>query len=154
VKKGFLNSLQVVFAVSALIIVAGLLIPGKVYRTEISNIKREQQQYYNAARNQHHSYSLITPEHEFHVSEEFARTVAVNEPIDYSISRLFKEANWYRSTHEGSRSTYSLRIVSGLVIPILTLFAMGLAFRTKLKIETLVFVLQALLLADLIYLIM
>jgi len=154
VKKGFLNSFQVVTVFIALIILADLLIPGEIYHAKISNIKREQQQYYNAARNHHHSYLLITPEHAFHVSEEFARTVAANEPIDYSISRVFGKANWYKAAVEGNKSTYSLRVVSGLGIPLLLLLAMGIAFGTKKKMETLVFVLQALLIADLVYLIM
>ena len=151
-KRRFLKSLDAIVAFISLFVVADFLIPGELYEQEVSAVKREQQQYYNAARNQHYSYLLITPLHKFHASEEFASTVEVNETIVYSISQIFAEMNWYRSASEQRKSIYSLRIVSGLIIPLLTLVVTGIAFRTKKKIGTLVFVVQTIFLADLIYL--
>ncbi len=141
-----------IFALVALIVLVDFVSPGKIINDEIINVKRERQQYYNAARNHHYSYKVITSEHEFLVEEDFAKLELVNEKIEYSISRIFKEVNWYRFVSSENKSFYSLRIISGLVLPLLTIISIFVAFRYKKEIGILVFILQILLIADLIFL--
>ena len=140
------------FTLAALVILADFISPGRIINDEIINVQSERQQYYNAARNYHYSYKVITSEHEFLVTEDFAELELVNENIEYSVSRVFKEVNWYRLLSSENKSFFSLRIVSGLVLPLLTIISIFVAFRYKKEIGILVFILQILLIADLIFL--
>jgi len=146
------RSLYAAFTLAALVVLVDFASPGRIINDEIINVQRERQQYYNAARNYHYSYKVITSEHEFLVAEDFAELELVNEKIEYSVSRIFKEVNWYRLLSSENKSFHSLRIVSGLVLPLLIIISIFVAFRYKKKIGTLVFILQILLIADLIFL--
>lgn len=145
-------SLYAIFTLAALVILVDFISPGIIINDEIINVQRDRQQYYNAARNYHYSYKVITNEHGFLVTEDFAALELVNEKIEYSVSRIFKEVNWYRLLSSENKSFYSLRIVSGLILPLLTIISIFVAFRYKKEIGTLVFTLQVLLIADLIFL--
>lgn len=148
-----LLALSGVFVFAALVILADLVLPGKIVTDEILDIKRERQQYYNAAGNYHYSYKVITAKHHFWVSENFAELIQENQKIEYSISRIFKEVNWYRLLTSENREIYSLRILSGFVIPLTLIIVIGLGFKYEEKISVLVFVIQVLVIADLIFLI-
>lgn len=145
-------SLYSIFTFTALVILGDFVLPGRIINDEIINTQRERQQYYNAARNHHYSYKVITSEHEFLVTEDFAKLELAHKKIEYSVSRIFKEVNWYKLLSSENKSFYSLRIISGLVLPFLTLISIFVAFRYKKEIDILVFILQILLIADLVFL--
>ncbi len=145
-------SLYAIFTLAALVILVDFVSPGRIINDKIINVQRERQQYYNAAKNYHYSYKVITSEHEFLVAEDFAKLELANKKIEYSVSRIFKEVNWYRLLSSENKSVYSLRIVSGLVLPLLTIISIFVVFRYKKEIGTLVLILQILLIADLILL--
>jgi hypothetical protein len=145
-------SFYAIFTVAALVILVDYVSPGSVISDEIINVQKERQQSYNAARNYHYSYKVITSEHEILVEEEFAAQELENEKIEYAISPIFKQVNWYRLLSSEDKSSYSLRIASGLVLPLLTIILIFVAFRFKKKISTLVYIAQILLIADLIFL--
>lgn len=132
---------------------ADFIMPGKVVVDEIVGVKKERQQYYNASGNYHYSCRVITTAHHFSVSEDFVEIVKGNEKIEYSVSRIFNEVNWYRLLTTEKKDVYSLRIISALLLPLMTIVAIGVAYRNKKKINILVFVLQTLLIANLIHLI-
>ena len=144
--------LYATFTLAALVILADFVLPGRIINDEIINVQSERQQYYNAARNYHYSYKVITSEHEFLVAEDFAELELLNEKIEYSVSRIFKKVNWYRLISSENKSSYSLRIASGLVLPLLTIISIFVAFRYKKKIGILLLIIQILLIADLIFL--
>jgi hypothetical protein len=52
----------------------------------------------------------------------------------------------------GSKEVYSLRILSGLVIPLALIIVIGLALKYENRMNILIFVFQALVIADLIFL--
>ncbi|NND79594.1 MAG: hypothetical protein HKN53_06835 [Maribacter sp.] len=145
-------SLNAVFVFVALVIIIDFVSPGSIINDVIIDLQKERQQYYNAARNYHYSYKVITSEHEFLVTEDFAKLELVNKKIEYSISPIFKEVNWYKLLSSKNKSFYSLRIVSGFVLPLLAIILFFVAFRHEKKIGTLVLILQILLVADLIFL--
>lgn len=146
-------SLYASFTLVALVILVDFILPGRIIHDEIINVQKERQQYYNAARNYHYSYKVITSKHKFLVTEDFAELELINEKIEYSVSPIFKEVNWYRLLSSENKSFYSLRIASGFVLPLLAIILIFVAFRYRKKIDTLVFILQILLVADLIFLI-
>ncbi len=145
--------LHAITLLAALVILIDFTLPGKVFTEDVINIKKERQQYYNAARNYHYSYKVITNEHQFSVAEEFAKLAKNQKNIEFAVSRLFKEVNWYRLLSSDKKAVYSLRIVSGLILPLLIIISLVVAYRYKKKISTLILILQILLLADLIFLI-
>jgi hypothetical protein len=145
-------TLNAAFVLVALVIIVDFILPGRIVNDEINNVEKERQQYYNAARNYHFSYKVITHEHEFYVTEDFAELVQDHKNIEYSVSRIFEEVNWYRLLSSENRGSYSLRIISGLVLPLLTIFSIAMAYRYKMNIDILVFVFQTILIADLIFL--
>lgn len=146
-------SLYALSTLVALIIIFDFVCPGTVINDEIVNVQREHQQYYNAAGNHHYSYTVTTNKHEFLVSEDFTDLERGDGKVEYSVSRIFNEVNWYKLLNASNKSFYSLRIVSGLVVPLLAILVIFITYRFKRNIDILVFVLQVLLIADLIFLI-
>ncbi|MFD1314907.1 hypothetical protein [Namhaeicola litoreus] len=145
-------SLYLIFVLIALVIITDFILPGRILNDNIVNLKKERQQYYNAARNYHYTYSVVTSKDEFLVSKDFAQLELVNEKIEYSISPIFKEVNWYKLLLAQNKSYYSLRIASGLILPLLNVISVIVAFRYPEKIDNIVFILQILLIVDLIFL--
>jgi hypothetical protein len=141
------------FTLVSLLILLDFLLPGRKVVDEIIAIQKERQQYYNAARNFHYSYKVSTTQHEFYITGDYAQEIAINEKIEYSVSRIFKEVNAYRLLRSEESETYSLRFLLGLLIPLLVIVIIGIAFLSKKKMSTLVFVFQVLLIADLLFLI-
>ena len=138
---------------AALVILTDFVLPGDEFKEGIIEIRKEREQYYNAARNYHFSYSVFTKNHQFSIAEDFVKKIQVNQEIEYTVSRIFKEVNSYKLPSAESNETYSLRLLTGLILPLLVLITMGFAFKYEDKIGTLVFVVQVLLIADLVLLI-
>ncbi|WP_047420159.1 hypothetical protein [Cellulophaga sp. Hel_I_12] len=138
---------------AALVILVDFVAPGSLVNDDIIEVQQVRQNYYNAARNYHYSYKVITNDHSFLVTKDFAALELENKKIEYAVSPLFKEVNWYRLLDSEKKSYSSLRIVSALVLPLLALIAIFLAYGYHKKIGSLVFILQLLLLADLVFLI-
>jgi ABC-type multidrug transport system fused ATPase/permease subunit len=141
------------FVFASLLIVTDFVLPGGVVVDEIIDVEKERQQYYNAARNYHFSYRVYTSSQKFSVTEDFAVAIKDNLQVEYSVSRIFKEVNYYSLLNSGKRETYSMRFLSGLVIPSLVIMVLGIAFKYDGKMGILVFVIQVLLIIDLIFLI-
>lgn len=146
-------SLYSIFSIIALIILIDFIAPGRVINSDIVRVKKERQQYYNAGGNQHYSYQIITPEHHFSVTKDFAQEIKNNQHITYTVSPIFNEVNKYGLTSSKSKTMYSLRIISGLIIPFFALITILLAYKLKGKIDVLVFVIKALLIGNLVFLI-
>ncbi|OEK04358.1 hypothetical protein [Roseivirga misakiensis] len=152
------NKLQLtitgIFTLLALVILVDLALPGKFEMNEIVSINKSREEYNNAAGNFHYSYQIETSKHTFPVEEAFTNLVKPQDFVAYSVSRIFQEVNWYKVPRIGDEHTYSLRIVSGLVLPLLALSVFFIRYRFNKNMSTLVFVLQVLLIADLVFLLM
>ena len=140
------------FTLLALVIIVDFAFPGERITDDIIRVEREFQSHNNASRNYHYSYRLIANEHQFQLSEEFSTQEWKGEKVEYSVSRIFQEVNWYRLLPSGEKSYYSMRIGLGLVLPLLALASIFLTYRLKSNNDIPVVVLQLLLLGDLIFL--
>ena len=145
----FLYGITVIIS---LVILFDFILPGKVFTDEVIDIKKERQQYYNAARNYHYSYKVVTSKHQFSVTKAFAKS-AQDKKVKYSVSLIFKEVNRHRLLSSENSTIYSFRIVSGLIFPLMVIITIAIAYRYKKRISTLIFVLQIILLLNLILLI-
>lgn len=145
-------SLYSIFAIIALIILIDFIAPGSVVTSDIVRVKKERQRYYNASGNQHYSYQIITPEHHFSVTKDFAQEIKNSQQITYTVSPIFNEVNRYGLTSSKNKTIYSLRVISGFIIPFFALITILLAFKLKDKIDVLVFVIKALLIGNLVFL--
>ncbi|PQB06082.1 hypothetical protein BST85_13045 [Aureitalea marina] len=132
---------------------ADFIVPGNLKSADIVEVQKEIQRYYNAGGNYHYSYKVVTPEDIFQVSEDFAAQVEEQDNIEYAISPVFKEVNWYRSDPSARKSFHSLRLASGLILPILCMFSIFMLVRYNKKLGKVDFILKALLIGDLILLI-
>lgn len=142
------------FTLAALLIVADLLVPGEVVTDRITFVKKERQQHHNASKNFHYSYAVMTDNSRFSVSEDFANSAQVGDDIEYAVSRVFGEVNWYQSPSTEDKSYSTIRILSGLVVPLLVIVTLFAACKSERNINTFAFVMQVLLIADLVYLIL
>jgi hypothetical protein len=147
-------SLYSIFAVIALIILIDFIAPGRVINSDVIHVKKERQQYYNAGGNHHNSYQVITPEHHFSVTKYFVKKIKTSQQITYTVSPIFNEVNRYGLTSSKNKTMYSLRIISGFIIPFFALITILLAYKLKDKIDILVFVFKALLIGNLVFLIL
>lgn len=141
------------FIITSLIILADFMIGGRVVVDEIIGVKKERQQYYNAARNDHYTYRISTRKHSFFVTADFAKKILDKEKVEYTVSRIFSKVNRYKLLNSENSEMSSLRFLSGLFIPLLVIMVLGIAFKYKKKMSVLVFVIQVLLIVDLIFLI-
>ena len=144
--------LQIASIVLCLAILADFLVLERDYEAEIVDIKKEYQQYYNAAGNHHFSYKIETAEHSFYTEEENLTTAKVGDPISYSVSILFKEVNQFRFKNTDEAYIPQLRLISGCVLPIVVLIIVLAGLRFGNRLDVLVFIAQTLLLGDLIFL--
>ena len=142
-----------IFAISAIVIILDFLWPGEIISDQIIEVKKERQQYYNAARNYHYSYKVITGKHSFLVAEDFAKSDLTNKQIQYSVSLIFKEVNWYKLVSSEKKRFYSLRVASGFILPMLAIIAIFIVQQYKRRIGPVVLILKILLIGDLILLI-
>lgn len=146
--------LHTAFALLALIMLLDFLVPGKVFEGKNIKVFSEHQDYNNAGGNSHQAYFIRTDEHKFWVESDFALLARDQQELTYAVSRIFKEVNWCSLQKADVRYRGSLRITSGLLIPILLLIAVAVIFKLKKDLGIFYFILQVLLLADLVFLLM
>ena len=143
---------HILFIFLALVIILDFTLPGNIYTDKIVDVKKELQQYYNATGNYHYSHRIFTTKHSFSVSKEFAKKAQDNQEIQYQVSLLFKEVNGYGLVTSEHKNIYSLRVLSGLILPLSAIIILVLGYKYENKMDILVFVTQALLVANLIFL--
>lgn len=144
------KAFHIFLALAAVLILIDFVWPGAVRSGEVIEIKRSRQNYYNAAQGYHYSYRVILEEIEFPVTEEFAALLEDQKRVEYSTSPLFKEVDWYGVVNSKDHSTYSLRLVSGIFLPILFLLLLFISYRFGKKMGSLLFVMQVLMLANIV----
>lgn len=132
----------------AFVIILDFSLPGNVYIDDVVKIERKLQRYYNAGGNSHNSYKIVTSDHKFTAEESFAKE-AINKEISYSVSLIFNEVNWHRIVSEGKNNMHSFRLASGLIFPLIVIIVICISFKYNTNWNTLLFVLQFFLLADL-----
>ncbi len=112
---------HVVLIVVALIIIVDFSFPTTPMAVTVVDVKTTQQQYYNAGGNMHFSYSIITEDSSFSVSETFAREVQKKDTINVYRSIILNEVNAIKSTETDLQEIYSLRWFTGMIIPLVLL---------------------------------
>ena len=143
-----------IYGITALLALVTLLdfaLPGTIYTEEVTRVQKKKQRYYNAGGNSHNSYEVVTPKHQFSVAEDIAKS-AEGKSMSYTVSLLFQEVNSYSILPAQDRSIYSFRLISGFVLPLLLLLAIGIKFRFKKDLSILLFVLQLLVVGNFIWL--
>jgi predicted PurR-regulated permease PerM len=135
----------------ALIILIDYGFGGKSFVEEIVSVDTSLQKYYNAGGNSHFSFRIQTANYEVPVSESFASLAEEGQELKVEISPLFGEVNASEILKAGHKEVYSLRLLSGLLLPILTLLVLAIGYRYKEKASTVVFVMEALTVADFIF---
>lgn len=135
----------------ALVVLIDFTLPGKVFIEDVIKVERKREKYYNAGGNSHISYKVITSKRQFSVSEDLAKSVEKKQ-IEYSESLIFKEVNRHKLVSSEKSTIYSFRLVSGLILPLIVIIMILIAYIYKKEMSILIFVLQVLLIGNLIIL--
>jgi len=147
------KSVNYIFVFLSIVILLDFIVPYKKNTEQVLTVKSQFQQYYNAARNSHFSYEVITPSRSFLVSTTAAKKMKKGEEVIYKSSMIFNKVNSYSLDGGDSFKTYSLRYASGLIVPFLVLIVVGLTLKNPEKLEIVSFVFKVALIADLVWLI-
>lgn len=139
-------------ALFALIMVMDYGLGGKTLVEEIIAINKSLEKYYNAGGNSHYSFSIQTENHDFPVPESFASLAKVGQELKIEVSPFFSEVNSSEILETEHKEVSSLRVLSGLVLPILVLLVLAIGCKYGRKVATLVFVMEAVTVANLIFL--
>lgn len=141
--------IHAIFVIAAIIMLVDFIAPGSIIEDEIVDVQTQRQNYYNAAQNYHYSYKVITKQHKFLVTDDFADAIKGEKKIQYSVSPIFQKVNWHKLPTDTNKSFYSLRIASGLVLPLLMIIAIFVVIRYKKKLGSVVLILQILMIGNL-----
>ena len=137
----------------SLVVLMDFALPGTPYTEDVVSISKNKEKYYNAGGNSHNTYQVVTATRHFSASKEFA-IAAADSNITYAVSFIFKEVNTHRLTASDKGYIYSFRVVSGLVLPLLVLLAVGISYSFKKDLGILLFVLQVLTVGNLMMLLL
>ncbi|MFY0688527.1 MAG: hypothetical protein JXQ90_15230 [Cyclobacteriaceae bacterium] len=133
-------------SIIAMIILLDSFVSKEIEET-ITYLGRKMESHNNASRNFHFSYEVKTTDRQFFVSGDLYNQLKVDSKVTLGISPFFQEVN----KCNGRRPL--LRLLSGVILPLLMLITGWIAMKFKNKVSTLVFVLEVMILADFIALI-
>ena len=143
--------LTILFYILSIVFIVDFLFPGKEITSTVSSIKPVRQSYYNAGGNSHLTYTLKTEDAQFIISKEFAKKIKQGDSITIKESVVFNEVNSYR--FNDFSETYSLRLFSGLILPLLIILIIVAQTKFHLKISTLSLIFKIILVGNLVYVI-
>ncbi|WP_299888364.1 hypothetical protein [uncultured Lacinutrix sp.] len=139
-------------AILAIIIIIDFSFTGQTIEELTIDTKAKLERYYNAGGNSHTSHRVITENYNFLVTEAFQDAVEDNTALQLAISPIFNEVNSAKITKTQQKETYSLRIYSGLIFPLLLLIALVLFFKFPDRLTIITFILVILNIANFTYL--
>jgi hypothetical protein len=139
-------------ALIAIVIIVDYSLSGTAHVEKVLSISRSLEKYYNAGGNSHYSYKIKTENHNFNASEEFATLVKKGQELKIGVYPIFQEVNSSVIIDNGHKETYSLRILTGLLLPLLALVIFGIGYKFGERVGTLVWVAEAALVVNFIYL--
>ena len=128
-----------------------MILPGQSFESIIEKITIRYEPYFNAVGNGHDSYAIVTEKHSFYIDEEAKEEISEGQEIQYRLSPLFKEIQHYQTEYTLGK-TSSIRLFSGVFLPIFCILVIVLSFRFKERLSIITFVCQVATLANLIYL--
>lgn len=143
--------ITVLYIFLAIIMIIDYALVGKTDIEEVLVVNKSFEKYYNAGGNSHYSYKIRTKNYKFSVSKSFALSAKDSQEIRIKVSPLFKEINSAEIIKTKYKEVYSLRLLSGLIFPILAILILAIGYRYK-KISTLVVITKVIIIANFIYL--
>lgn len=143
----------VICTLLSLIIILDFSIASEPITEEVVAVSATRESHNNAGGNSHFSFKARTENHHFSVSEGFAGRLAKGDEVKLSYTPLFNEVNTVRITETGESEIFSLRLLSGLILPLLIIIVMALGYKFGSKWSNVVFVFEVLAFADFVYLI-
>lgn len=139
------------FLLVAAVLLLDFVIPGKAFEETVTEVVRKQQRNYKTPGNSHYTYHVRTPQNFFLVSKPFAASITIGQPIEYRLSYLFNEINGYRLQNDEPFTRHSMQWFAGLAFPLIAMGLLLFSLKRPNKYGILMFVIQALIVADLVY---
>lgn len=143
------KTLEILIYVLVILFVIDFLLPGTEITSKVSTIKQVKQNYYNAGGNSHFSYTVKTENENFIISKEFRNKITQGDTILIKKSMIFNEVNSY--TFNNFSETFSLRLFSGLILPLIVILIITLLKKFKQENNALFLISKIMLIGNLIY---
>ena len=139
-------------ALISLVIILDFVLSKAPVSEKVTGVQSSLESHNNAGGNSHFSFKIRTENHHFLVSENFALNTKNGDLVKISVTPLFNEVNTVEMVTTGESEIYSLRLISGLFLPLLIIIILALGYKFGSKWSNVVFVFEVLALADLIFL--
>lgn len=139
-------------AVLSLIIILDFSLSGASIKEKVIGVNTTIESHNNAGGNSHFSFKIRTQNYAFTVSESFAHLIKNEDELNLSITPFFEEVNTVRLS-SGESEIHSLRLISGLILPLLIIIALALGYKIGNRWNNIVFVFEVLAFADLVFLV-
>ena len=139
-------------ALISLVIILDFVLAEAPVLEKVTGVQSSLESHNNAGGNSHFSFKIRTENHHFSVSENFALNTKNGDLVKISVTPLFNEVNTVELVTTGESEIYSLRLISGLFLPLLIIIILALGYKFGSKWSNVVFVFEVLALADLIFL--
>ena len=136
---------QILTTLLALVILSDYFIDGDISNESVKGVVKEEQRYYNPGGNSHFTFKLITETSRFYVDESNAEAFKPGAEVTLYSSWLFREINGYALPDAPKTRVGSIRLLTGLVIPVLVILVMVLSLKYEPKMAVLTFVMQVVL---------
>ena len=137
--------------ISLVTILDFILIKGPITENVIT-VSTTVESHNNASKNFHLSFKIRTQNHHFSVSENIANSVEKGDELSLIITPLFNEVNNVEMTLSGDSEIHSLRLISGLILPLLILSILAFGYKYGSQWRNVVFVFEVLAFANFVYL--
>ena len=151
-EKHILPGIYLLFGLLGLIVLIDFFWPGPQVSEIISYKSREIASKKNGFRDYYYVSDLSTENYVVRTTNDFAAVAAVGDTLTIEISPIFKEINEVVLTKNKLSELYSLRIFSGLILPIVVFFILEISYKKRYGYATLVFVILVVFLVNFIYL--
>jgi len=145
---------NVFFMLIALLTLVDYTLTGRQEIEPVIALNNSFESYYNARGNSHYSKKIETENFNFSISEKYYELINIGDEIAIEESPLFKEINASKSIKKNYTETYSLRRLTGLIIPLLLLIAIGINYKFKDKTTVLLVISKLIIVINLVYLLM
>ncbi len=136
----------------AIITIIDFSFTGQTITEPALSSKAKLERYHNASGNSHTSHSIHTKNYDFYASEEFQHEIKDNDALQLKTSLVFNEVNSTTIIKSNIKETYSLRIYSGLILPLILLIVIGFRYQFEDRYAIFTYVLILLNVANFIYL--
>lgn len=136
----------------ALVVLADFEFSRETLTEEVNSKEWQLENRQSTGRNYYYTAHIKAGDYIIPVSKVFGEQTKAGHTITFEKSLVFNEVNKVTNQELGLSERYSFRWMTGCIIPLFSIVIMVMGIKRREKVSTLVFVAQAVLLLDFIFL--